>query len=703
MNASSPHGLLMGGQNKITAEHLQLLAYVYVRQSTAKQVLHNRESQANQYSLAQRAEALGWNPQRVRVIDADLGVSGQHSDNRDGFKELVAEVSLGHVGIVFGYEVSRLARNNSDWYQLLDLAAVFGTLIADADGIYDPRLYNDRLLLGLKGTMSEAELHLLRQRLVAGRMSQVRRGAYRQHLPTGLVRLPDGTVVQDPDDQVRHVTELVLAKFEELGSCPKVLRYLRQENILLPRHQTSGFHAGELLWKQPSDSAIYEMIRNPAYAGAFAYGRRQQVANRRRPGRMRQAYRPIEEWTHLQMDVYPAYISWEQFLANQERLRQNAMCFDELVRGAQGAARQGSALLQGLAICGYCGCRMSVHYKHSTHSYFCNALFKRFGEPACATLSGPAIDAVVVQAFFAAIQPAQLDALEAVLSTQQAERERLDQQWTEQLKRARYEAYLAERQFSAVDPANRLVAAELERRWEEKLHQLQSTQEAYDRFQQTPVAPALAPELREQFQRISDTLPQLWQGPQLSNAQKKDLLRSLISRVILKRVAADQAEVKIVWASGHYSTVYARMPVNRQTEVADYEKMIERIGTLWRQGLDDEQIVAQLEAEDFHTARSMGVSPVTVQKIRLERDWHLSLHRSRNALELDGYWTARGLAAELGVERTWVYNRIYSGKIDPSYVARDPQSEVYLIRQDPALLEQLRQLLPEKLRAKGGI
>lgn len=296
---------------KIAERHLQRLAYVYVRQSSPKQVLHHRESQVNQYQLVQRAESLGWSPERIQVIDTDQGMSGQESASRNGFQELVTEVSLGHVGIIFGYEVSRLARNNGDWYHLLDLSAVFGTLIADCDGVYDPRLYNDRLLLGLKGTMSEAELHLLRQRLDAGRMSQVKRGEYRQHLPTGLVRQPDGTVIKDPDEQVRHVIELLFSTFVELGSCQKVLRYLKQAGILLPRHQTAGLHKGEMLWKPPSEAAIYDIIRNPAYAGAFAYGRKQSDPTRRIPGRPAagRIKQPMDKWLHLQQGVYPAYIS----------------------------------------------------------------------------------------------------------------------------------------------------------------------------------------------------------------------------------------------------------------------------------------------------------------------------------------------------------------------------------------------------------
>jgi DNA invertase Pin-like site-specific DNA recombinase len=683
---------------KITAHHLQRLACIYVRQSTNKQVAENRESQVNQYQLVQRAQELGWAAERIRIIDADLGLSGQSSAHRNGFQELVAEISLGHVGIVFGYEVSRLARNNSDWYHLLDLAAVFGTLIADHDGVYEPRLYNDRLLLGLKGTMSEAELHLLRLRLEGGRMSQVRRGEYRQHLPTGLVRLPDGQVIKDPDEQVRHTIELVFETFASLGSARQVLKYLVQHDILLPRRQTAGFHKGELLWKPPSDAALYDILRNPAYAGAFVYGRTQVDHARQKPGHHASGRqkKPMTEWIHIQHDVYPAYITWAQYLANGEQLRTNGVRYTELkAHGAQGAAREGSALLQGLATCGCCGHRMRIAYKKSQR-YLCFALAKQFGREMCMSLHGPSIDEVVVQAFFRAIQPAQLDALEAVLSEQQAERERLVRQWEERLQRVHYEVHLAERQYQAVDPDNRLVAAELERRWEQKLRARQETEEAYERFQSGLSSAQLTEEMQEQFRHLSDTLPSLWQSGQLSNSQKKELLRTLISRVVLKRTAPDTVEVKIVWVSGHYSVEYARPPIHRECDVSNYDRMVERTRALWEAGLGDEQIAVQLASEGFHSARSTGVSPVAVQKIRLNRGWYHPLYRSRKALEFDGYLTATGLAQCLGVERTWVYRHIYRGEIDPQYIRRHPQSKVYLIRNDPQVIEQIRSLLPQK-------
>jgi DNA invertase Pin-like site-specific DNA recombinase len=292
---------------KITTRHQERRAYVYVRQSSLQQVLHHRESQRNQYALVERAVALGWPAEHVRVIDADLGQSGQDSQRR-GFQELVAEVSLGRVGIILAYEASRLARNNADWYALLDLAAVRGALIADSEGVYDPRSYNDRLLLGLRGMLSEAELHLLRLRMEAGRMRQIERGDYRQHLPTGLVRRPDGRVVKDPDLQVQQTLELIFALFAELGSCQKVLRRLRDRGVRVPRRQTGGPDAGAILWKRPSEAVIYETLHNPAYAGAFVYGRRAAPPDRAPKPREPRQRQPLDEWGMIHYNAYPAYI-----------------------------------------------------------------------------------------------------------------------------------------------------------------------------------------------------------------------------------------------------------------------------------------------------------------------------------------------------------------------------------------------------------
>ena len=481
---------------KIQSCHRERSAYVYIRQSSPNQVRHNRMSQVsqeNQYALVERAIALGWVTERVRIIDDDLGQSGQHG-SRPGFQQLVSEVSLGRVGLILAYEASRLARNNADWYQLLDLAAVVGTLIADSDGVYDPRGYNDRLLLGLRGMLSEAELHLLQLRLEAGRRRQIEQGSYRQHLPTGLVRLEDGRVVKDPDQQIQHTIELVFECFAALGTCQRVLRSLRDDGLLLPRRQVAGLHAGELLWKRPSAAAIYDILRNPAYAGAFVYGRIGHHPDRP-PGQARQVRRPMAEWTAVHQDVYPAYISWEQYLTNQQRLSDNASAF---ARRARGAPREGTALLAGFVICGCCGHQMRVAYK-AHHRYVCNALSERYRESMCLSIDGASVDAVVVEAFFAALAPAELDLLEEVLAAQQADHQRLVQQYADQVTRAEYEARLAERRYRTVDPDHRLVATEMERSWELALRALAEACEAAERFAQAQAPPALDPTLRAQL------------------------------------------------------------------------------------------------------------------------------------------------------------------------------------------------------------
>ncbi|MCC7360344.1 MAG: recombinase family protein [Anaerolineales bacterium] len=687
---------------KITSAHLQRLACIYVRQSSAKQVAQNKESQQYQYRLQQRAVELGWPAERVRVIDSDLGRSGSEAAGRTGFQELVTEMSLGQVGIVFGYEVSRLARNNQDWYRLLDLAAVFGTLIADSDGVYDPRQYNDRLLLGLKGTMSEAELHLLRQRLEAGRLNQVKRGAYRQTLPTGYVRLPDGTVVKDPDDQVRHVLELMFSKFEELGSAGKVIRYLRQNKILLPRRQSAGPHAHELLWKVASESAVTEMLGNPAYAGAFAYGRRQGDATLRHPGRPATGNRrkALADWVHLQLDAYPAYITWDQFLANQERIRQNGLRFTEQRQRAQGIVRDGPGLLQGLVVCGQCGHHMQTVYKH-TPRYMCRGLVRTAEVKCeCTSVRAPVADDVVVQAFFEAIQPSQLDALEAFLAQQKADRGQLERHWQEQLRRAQYEAQLAQRQYDTVDPANRLVAAELERRWEAKLDQLRQTEEDQRHFLQTPAPDPLPPALREIFRELHRRLPDLW--PQLSPAQKKELLRSLIQHVIIRRPVPDQVEVRIVWISGCYTDQKRITPIHREQDVTDYASLVQRVEALWQLGQTDEQIAAQLSREGFHSARSLQVTTKSVMKIRLAHQWYLPFERLRGATQVDGCWTIPGLAKRLGVTDGTIHRFITTkGVIPPEYVEREPQTGRYLIRHDDELIDQLQQRVLQQKRRNG--
>ena len=675
---------------KILPEHLERLAIIYVRQSSPKQVIHNKESQEIQYQLQHRAHALGWSVERIRIIDTDLGRSGSEATGRTGFQELVLEVSLGHAGIIFGYEVSRLARNNQDWYHLLDLAAVFGTLIADNDGVYDPRLYNDRLLLGLKGTMSEAELHLIRQRLEAGRLNQVKHGTYRQKLPTGYVRLPDGKVEKDPDNQIRHTIELVFSKFQELGTIAKLIRYFRHNQILLPRRQAFGPNVNQVVWKTANEYALSDILDNPAYAGVFAYGRRQVDLRLRKPGRPATGLRrkPIEEWLQCQQDVYPSYISWEQYLANRERIEQNALSFMEKRNKAQGIVRGGAGLLQGMVVCGHCGHHMRTIYKHIPH-YVCHGISRTIAAPnTCCSVRAIIVDEVVTKAFFEAISSAQLDALDAILAAQQQERILLDRQWQERLKRVQYEAHLAQRQYDAVDPANRLVAGELERRWETRLEQLHQVEEGYHHFQQTPLPEKIPVSLRETFRNISSHLPDLWE--KLSNIQKKELLRSIIRSIIIKRPLPDRIEMRIVWISGFYTDHACLTPILGERQVTGYDQMVIRVRELCGLGWNDRRIAEQLTQEGFHSARSPQVTTRCVQKIRLKRGCYLQFELMRGSNEWNDYWTVNGLAAEVGVKESVIYGFIYGRAIPTELIFHEPNTGIYLFPKNQNLVEMLK-------------
>ena len=539
----------MNGSIKIMSTHLNREAIVYVRQSDPKQVRENRESAVNQRALKERLRELGWKTQQISIIDGDQGVSARHAAGRAGFQKLVADVGLGKMGIVMGYEVSRLARNSADWHRLLELCALFDTLIGDSDGIYNPRDFNDRLLLGLKGTMSEAELHSLRLRLDAGRLSKAKRGELVHHVPTGLVRTSDGSVQYDPDVSVQDRIRLVFSKFMELGSGQKVLRYFVHNKLQLPRRQTSGIYAGQTLWKEPTSSAVLSILKNPAYAGAFAYGRRQaeptkQIPGRRATGRLR---RPQEEWLALVKDVYPAYISWDEYETSQRQIESNDQKMSKQFK-RKGGVRHGAAMLTGLVCCAKCGHAMRVAYKQNRFQYVCNDAHNRYAKPSCQFLSGERIDVEVIKEFFRVLEPAQIDVLEKVMQQQTFHHREQIKYLQQEVKRLEYEARRAERQYDCVDPDNRLIAATLEKKWEHALEEFELAKVNLEDARAT--APKTSPipnELRESFVNVGRKLPELW--PRLSVEPRKSLLRTLVERVNLLRNEDGVARIRIVWRS----------------------------------------------------------------------------------------------------------------------------------------------------------
>jgi DNA invertase Pin-like site-specific DNA recombinase len=684
----------MNGSTKILPTHMQRQGVVYLRQSSPKQVLRNPESAVNQRALRERLLELGWKKNQIVVIDGDQGLTGKHAAGREGFQNLAADVGLAKVGIIMGYEVSRLSRNCADWYRLLELCALFDTLIGDADGIYHPGDFNDRLVLGLKGTMSEAELHSLRLRLDAGRRSKAKRGELRQHLPTGLVRTPEGPVVFDPDTSVQARIGLVFQKFLELGTVKKVLRYFGRNGLKLPRRQTSGLYAGDVLWKEPAEAAFYSILKNPAYAGAFAHGRRIADPTRQTPGRPAtgRRRRPQSEWIALVQDVYPAYISWGAFERIQRTIEENRQNAQELYARKR-AIRQGAALLTGLIRCGHCGHAMGVVYKERRFQYKCDAARQKYAKPSCQYLSGPRIDEAVTQAFFQVLHPAQIDALEKVSARQAAHHHERVDHLRQEVTRQEYSAKRAERQYNCVDPENRLIAATLEKKWEHALVDVeQARAKLAEASAEKPKACAIPPALREAFANVGRSLPDLW--PRVSLEARKALLRTLVNGVHLAKHADGMVHIRIVWRGGLVSETHVRVPVH-SLQYSDTEREVaERIRHLSGEGLDGQRIAQQLNAEGLVPCRGGAFTTQIVTNLK-QRYGILSNYAKARGGNLPAAYTIREMAKRIGIDPSWIYRKIGHGAIK---IEKDPRHGCYLFPRTKQSVTQMSRLKKGEFR-----
>lgn len=680
----------LGSTSKIRDLHLNRLAMVYVRQSSPQQVLDNRESRERQYALAQFAQRLGWPAERVVIIDEDQGQSGKTADKRSGFQRLMTEVSLNHVGMVLGLELSRLSRSNKDWHQLIDVCGIFNTLLCDQDAIYDSLDSNDRLLLGMRGAMSEYELVTLRNRLLRGSRNKAERGELFLHVPLGYLKTSTGEIIQEPDEQAREMIQLVFDKFAKLGSAYAVFRYLVVNDLQLGFRRQGGGRSGELEWRAASFTRVLAILRHPIYAGAYTYGLHRAGKKNPLTGRSEGGKRfvPPEELPILIQGLLPAYISWEQYLANQERLQQNRS-----LHGTRGAPKRGVALLPGLVVCGKCGHRMSTRYKATKHpSYYCGDYLRLALAEPCGHIGAATLDDLVAREVLRALEPAALELSLHAMENVEQERNRLHDQWRLKLERAQHEVDRAERRYHSVEPENRLVARTLEARWEDALQQQRQVEEDYHRFLAKLPATLNATD-RERIRELSDSVDTLWHAAQTSAQDRKQIIRCLVERVVVVAdKSSEHTEVTIIWQGGLTTQHQVARPVGSYEQLKDYNRLTERITEFHRAGLHLAEIAEKLNAEGFVPARRRGVFTESGVGTLL-RDLGLVSELLRDdLLEKDDWWIP-DLARQLGVIPQKIHYWVKQGWI---HARRAPSGRHWIVWADKEEKRRLKRLAKHK-------
>jgi DNA invertase Pin-like site-specific DNA recombinase len=611
----------MTTSNKMTRQHLGRDAIVYIRQSSPQQVRKNHESRQRQYALVERAKSLGWSKAGIKTVDEDQGCSGTTSTHREGFKKLIAEIGAGQVGIVLALEASRLARSNADWHRLVEICVVTGTLLGDESAIYDPRDPNDRLLLGVKGTISEAELFTLKQRLHQGRWNKARRGELARSLPVGYHRQEDGAIVKVPDLQIQSRVQYIFELFDRCRIARRVLVQLREEKLKIPAAVWNGPNHGEVIWKEPDLSSIIRMLHNPTYAGAYVYGQREYDSFRRSPTNGKATVRPraVAEWPVCKQDAHPAYITWQQFLQNQQLLHDNWFRGDR-----QGAPRQGRALLQGIAYCARCGARMGVN-SYSTKekrmpSYICCRAYQQHGEVTCQSMTSRVVDEAITKLFLDAVNPAQVEIALQAIDDLQSHREAALQQWDAELQNAEYEVRLARRRYEAADPDNRLVTGELEARWEQAMRDLQQRQRDRQEFVTKQQSPVLARDERL-VKELSGNLETVWHAETTSMEDRKKLLRFVIQRVHLDGVNdVGKIHLEVEWHTGAHSSLVIDRPAVGVWAPKTSAEVEERIRELIADH-DQASIASILNQEGYRSAKGLPFNRSTVGYVVRSRGW----------------------------------------------------------------------------------
>jgi DNA invertase Pin-like site-specific DNA recombinase len=646
--------------SKITEQHRSRPAYIYIRQSTPGQVLHHQESTERQYALRGMALELGWSESAIRTLDRDLGMTGTEMTRREDFKTLVADVSMGQVGAVFALEVSRLARSNLDWHRLLELCALTATLVIDEDGCYDPSDFNDGLLLGLKGTMAQAELHFLHARLQGGKLNKAKKGELRFPLPVGYCYDEQGRIVPDADAEVRGAVEMVFRLFRETGSAYAVVHRFTEQGLRFPKRAYGGAWDGNIIWGRLSHSRVLGVLKNPSYAGIYVFGRYQYRREINRDGEVRKRMQAVAmpDWRVNLQQHHEGYITVEEFIKNRERLQKNRTNGEETV--LSGPAREGLALLQGLLLCGHCGHALTVRYRSNggiCPTYQCNLLRREgLATKSCMVFRSDLLDGVIAEEVLKALKPAELELALAALHELESRDQSILRQWQMRLERAEYEVALAERRYQEVDPANRLVAGTLERRWNDALVQLEDLKKEAAEFQRQE-AHVATPEQKAKVMALARDLPRLWHAPTTQSKDRKRILRLLIKEITVEK-AADQKRllVHIRWQGGAYSDVSVQLPPNIADRVRYPSAVVDQVRELARH-LADTEIADELNRQGQVSAKGLQYTSKIIQWIRCR--YRIPAAEFKTLEEL----TVRQVAEKFGASDQVVYYWIDHGVI----------------------------------------
>jgi len=652
---------------KISEQQQSKPAYIYVRQSTLAQVRHHQESTERQYALRKKALELGWSETSIRILDRDLGVSGAHTTGRADFKTLVADVSMGQVGAVFALEASRLARSNVDWHRLLELCALTRTLVIDEDGSYDPADFNDGLLLGLKGTMAQAELHFLRARLLGGKLNKAKKGELRFPLPVGFCHDENGHIVLDPDEEVRGAVSLVFRSFRETGSAFAVVQNFAKRALRFPKRAYGGAWNGKLVWGRLTHTRVLCMLKNPSYAGVYVFGRYQYHQQISTTGEIQKKMRavPMPDWRVQLRQHHDGYISWDEFLENGKRLEKNRTNGEATM--LSGPAREGLALLQGLLLCGNCGHAITVRYTGNGGiypTYLCNRQRREgLATKDCMSFHCDLLDAAVSEEVLKVLRPAELQLALAALQELETRDQGILRQWQMRLERAEYEAALAERRYQEVDPSNRLVANTLERRWNETLLHLQDLKKQAADFQRKE-ARVFTPEQKAKVLALARNFPRLWHAPSTQAKDRKRMLRLLIKDITVnKLIEQRQLSVHLRWQGGACTDLFVQIPPSAAGRHRYCSPIVDRIRDL-ACSLLDAQIADRLNREGCTSAKGKSYTAKMIRWIRWR--YQIPLARLKKSEEMTVQQVAKQFGVSDGVVYYWVeHNVIQARRLNP--------------------------------------